>query len=86
MARPLRIMFRALFSASLFAASPVRLTAAVASVQPETAPLAASSTLEAEPINVLMIVVDDLRPPVSALQSTPNIDRLKAAGVSFSRA
>jgi len=37
-------------------------------------------------MNVLMIVVDDLRPPVSALQPTPNIDRLKAAGVSFSRA
>lgn len=76
-------LLRVLFSVSLLTSSFERLTAVASG--PEGGSYSAPLTSEA-PMNVLMIVVDDFRPPVSALQPTPNIDRLKAAGVSFSRA
>ena len=36
--------------------------------------------------NVLLIAVDDLRPPNDAHQHMPNLDRLRSKGTTFSRA
>ena len=48
------------------------------------------SSLAAQPINVLFIAVDDLRPELAcygaAHMKTPNIDRLAASGLLFERA
>ncbi len=52
--------------------------------------LLAATSLQAKPRNVLFIAVDDLRPDLGcygvAHAKTPNIDRLAAGGIVFSRA
>jgi iduronate 2-sulfatase len=48
------------------------------------------STFSAQPLNVLFIAVDDLRPDIGCYgvkhAKTPNIDRLAARGIVFDKA
>ena len=52
--------------------------------------LLATATLPGQPKNVLLILVDDLKPTIGAygdsIARTPNIDRLAATGMRFERA